>query len=229
MTVASPGPSALLLTALLATGCAPALSTMATARTLRPDEGQVWLAVESQGFKREAGAGGAPRLEPLQQFQVGVREGVTDSWETGVRFSPAGVELEQKLQLVRSPLEVAGIDVALSAGAGAAIWQLDEWNTAFAGRLRAELPVAFRLPDTSQIILSPRALFTRCVPAPDSDVRASNTLLVGGSAAFAWRVGSGYLVPELSVLLTVMGPPEGDLLRGDPIVIRAGLGFLLGG
>jgi len=219
----------LLAASLALGGCLPALTTMETARTLRPDEGQAWIAVEPSGAGTEPGKGATRRLMGLQQIQVGVREGITDRWETGVRFSPAGIEWEQKLQLARSPIDVGGVDVALATGIGGAIWALNEWDDVVMIRARAELPIGLRLADTSQILLTPRAIFLRIMPAPEVELSPASALLVGGSVAFAWRLSAGYLVPELTALLTVAGPGEGSPLHRSPVVLRAGVGFLFGG
>ncbi|HSM93832.1 MAG TPA: hypothetical protein VLT47_13195 [Anaeromyxobacteraceae bacterium] len=220
---------ALLALPLSLAGCLPAVASMATARTLRPGEGQVWIAVEPPGEGAEPGKDATPRAGPLAQVQVGVREGVTPWWEAGLRFSPAGVEVEQKLQLVRSPIDVAGVDVALAAGAGASIHALDEWDDVIALRLRAELPIALRLPDTSLIVVAPRALALRTLPAPDVALHPETALLVGASAALFWRLGAAYLVPEVTALRTVSGPDATSPLHRDPLLVRFALGFVVGG
>lgn len=220
---------ALLALPLALAGCLPAVASMATARTLRPGEGQAWIAVEPSGDGAEPGKNATPKAGPLAQVQVGLREGVTERWEAGLRFSPAGVEVEQKLQLARSPLEVAGVDVALAAGAGVSIHALDEWDDVIALRLRAELPIALRLPDTSLIVFAPRALALRTLPAPDVALHPETALLVGASVAFFWRLGGAYLVPEVTALRTVAGPDATSPLHRDPLVIRLALGFLVGG
>jgi hypothetical protein len=217
-----------ILSAVLLGGCA-SFSTMSTARTVKRDTTQTWVAPEFVGMTIDTGTGSGQESVSVPQFELGFRRGITDSVELGGKLWLLGAALESKFQLHRSESQDGGIDVALApsvgwlgfnSGAG------DGFNVV-TGYL--SLPVGLNVPGGSQLVLTPKAIYQRYMAKGADGSGNVDIFFIGGSAGFAWRLGDMYVLPELSIMKPVAQGSAGDAIFYDGVVFQGGLGLLFGG
>lgn len=216
---------ALLPALALFAGC-PSFTTMGTARTVTRDTTQVWVAPEFVGMTVDTGDGN--ETFSLPQFELGFRRGITDSVDVGAKLWMLGMAFDGKFQLVRSETGDSGIDVAISPGIG---WlgfnsgSGDGFNVV-TGYL--SLPVGLNLPGGSQFVLTPKAIYQSYIARADGSSGSVGIFFVGGSAGFAWKLGSMYILPEISIMQPAAQGDSGDAIYYDGVVFQGGVGLLFG-
>jgi hypothetical protein len=214
-----------ILGALLLGGCA-SFSTMSTARTMPRDQTQIWVAPEFVGMTFDSGT---DRQEiSVPQFELGFRRGITDGVELGGKLWLLGAAIESKFQLVRSESEGSGIDVALAPSIG---WiGLNSGDSSFnVVTLYLNLPVGLNVPGGSQLVLTPKAIYQRYMATGGGDAGSADLLFVGGSVGYAWKLGTTYILPEISIMQPVINPSSSDVIKYDGVVFQGGVGLLFGG
>lgn len=205
----------------------PSFTTMGTARTVKRDTTQVWVAPEFMGMTVDSGDGNETFSVP--QFEIGMRRGVTDTVDIGAKLWLLGMAVDGKFQLLRSPTGDSGIDLAISPGLG---WlgfndgDGDGFNVV-TGYL--SVPVGFNLPGGSQFVLTPKAIYQHYMARSDSSSDSVGIFFVGGSAGFAWKLGTMYILPEVSVMQpAAQGSVTDSPVYYDGVVFQGGIGLLFG-
>jgi hypothetical protein len=220
--------------ALLA-GC-PSFSTMGTARTLPVGKTQFVVAPQAAYTKEWSIAGLDRRSDVLfPQFELGIHHGVTEDVEVGAKAWILGFEVDTKVQLLRSPSDRSGIDLAIDPGIGyLGFTQAQSLSstslTASQNSLSLYLPllVGFNLGDGSQLVLGPKLIDQ--VILPSSDTGAGNVLWGGASFGYAWRIGNFQLLPEVTVVYPMsVVQKTGATFNFSGIAAQAGVGLLFGG
>lgn len=177
------------------TGCLSSIS-QTSARTL--DKGQTEF-TGSIGAVVLPPEDYAPPALPLAQVQV--RHGLTDRVEIAGALSPSNVGARLKLGLVRSESETSGFSLSLEPGAG--VYFLP--TQAFNGAVEVSLPLylGVRFGGGHEFTFGPR------VGAVGPMRGGPWNPVIGGTAAFAFKVTDNFmLTPEIG-LLTYLGAEDG--------------------
>ncbi|HSM91422.1 MAG TPA: hypothetical protein VLT47_00970 [Anaeromyxobacteraceae bacterium] len=216
-----------ILGAALLGGCA-SFSTMSTARTTPRDTTQVWLAPEIAGLTFDTGTPPDRQAITLPQLEFGVRRGITDDLEVGAKVWLLGAAMEGKLQVLRAPTQDGGVDVAIAPSIG---WL--GFNTGDGGSFNVvtgylSVPVGVNVPGGSQLVLTPKAIYQQYLSSGGGESGSASLLFLGGSVGYAWKVGTMYVLPELSMMRPVINPATSDVIKYDGVVFQGGLGFLFG-
>jgi hypothetical protein len=206
-------------------GC-PSITTMGTARTVKRDTTQVWVAPEFMGLTYDSGDGYESLSVP--QFELGMRRGVTDTVDVGAKLWLLGMAIDAKFQLLRSPVQDTGVDLAISPGLGWLGFNDGDGNGFNVVTGYASLPVGINLPGGSQFVLTPKAIYQRYMARSDGGSGSVGIFFVGGSAAFAWKLGSMYVLPEISIMQPAAQGEAGDAVYYDGVVFQGGVGLLFG-
>jgi hypothetical protein len=221
---------------ILLAGC-PSFTTMGTARTTPLGKTQLYVAtggVQLRDWRLQDSAGSTGTLESvgLPQFEIGVRHGVSDTVEVGGKIWFLGAELDSKFQLLRSPGEGSGIDVALAPAlslypftaedsSGADVQAIFAW---------AHLPllVGVNIGGGSQLVIGPR-LSDMIVSAGGE---TTNVFWAGGSLGLALKMGPTFrILPEVSIAYPVAashGAQATTDLRFEGVIVQGMLGLLFG-
>jgi hypothetical protein len=215
-----------ILGAVLLGGCA-SFSTMSTARTVKRDTTQTWVAPEFVGMTIDTGSGDEAISVP--QFELGFRRGVTDSVELGGKLWLLGAALESKFQLLRSESQDRGIDVALAPSVGWLGFNSGDGDGFNVVTGYLSLPVGLNLPGGSQLVLTPKAIYQRYIAKGGGSTDSVGVFFVGGSAGFAWKLGEMYILPEISIMQPAAQGQAGDAIFYDGVVFQGGIGMLFGG
>jgi len=221
---------------ILLAGC-PSFTTMGTARTAPLGRTQFYVAtggVQLRDWRLKDSSGSSGTLETvgLPQFELGVRHGVSESVEVGGKIWFLGAELDSKFQLVRSPSEGAGIDVALAPALSlypftAESSSGDDVQAIFAW---AHLPLLFgvNLGGGSQLVIGPR--LSDMIVVAEGEM--SNVFWAGGSLGLALKLGPTFRVlPEVSVAYPVAashGTQATTDLRFEGVIVQGMIGLLFG-
>ena len=216
-----------ILGAALLGGCA-SFSTMSTARTMPRDQTQVWVAPEFVGMTFDAGDPPDRQSISVPQFELGFRRAITDDVELGGKLWLLGAAIEGKFQLLRAPTQDGGIDVAFAPAVG---WLgFNSGDAQFnVVTLYLNLPVGLNAPGGSQLVLTPKAIYQRYMSSGDGGGGSADLLFVGGSVGYAWKLGTMYVLPEISVMQPIINPSSADVIQYDGVVFQGGLGLLFGG
>ncbi len=215
--------------ALLA-GC-PSFSTMGTARTIPKGETKFHVGVggmQLRGWSTDDATGELETLT-LPQFELGVSHAVSDSAEVGGKIWFLGAEINSKFQLVRSPTDRGGLDVALAPAIS--FYPLSGENnageTATGGLVYTHLPVLFGFNVAgSQLVVGPRLSNTLVWGSAGSSSTTGSIFWAGGSLGFAIRAGDTFrILPEISIAYpfaassgtkaTLDLPFEGAIVQGQ--------------
>jgi hypothetical protein len=216
-----------ILGAMFLGGCA-SFSTMSTARTVARDSTQVWIAPEFVGMTIDTGGTAGMETISVPQFELGFRRGITDGVELGGKLWLLGAAFESKFQLVRSETENSGIDIALAPSIG---WlgfnngSGDGFNV-ITGYLN--LPIGLNVPGGSQFVLTPKGIYQRYIAKGSGSTGSVDIFFVGGSAGFAWKLGTMYVLPEISVMKPAAQGKTGGAIYYDGVVFQGGIGLLFG-
>lgn len=210
----------------LSTGCA-SFSTMSTARTTPRDTNQIWIAPEFVGMTYDSGTDHQSFSVP--QFEFGFRRGVTDDVELGGKLWLLGAAIESKFQLVRSPSQDSGIDVAFAPSLGWLGINSGDGPSFNVVTLYLNLPVGLNVPGGSQLVLTPKAIYQRYMASGSGSSGSADLLFVGGSVGYAWKLGTTYILPEISIMQPVVNPTTSDVIKFDGVVFQGGVGLLFGG
>jgi hypothetical protein len=213
---------------LLGGGCA-SFSTMSTARTVPPDTTQTWVAPEFVGMTIDTGSGYGNEAISVPQLEIGFRRGVTETAEVGAKLWLLGAALESKFQLVRSPSEEAGIDVAIAPSIGWLGFNSGEGDGFNVVTGYLSLPVGINVGGGSQLVLTPKAIYQRYIAKSGTDTGSVGILFIGGSAGFALNLGNTYVLPEISVMQPIIQGDAGESMYYDGVVFQGGVGLLFGG
>lgn len=217
-----------ILGAALLGGCA-SFSTMSTARTTPRDTTQVWIAPELVGMTFDTGSPPERQALSVPQFEFGVRRGITDDVELGAKLWLLGAAFESKFQVVRSETQDSGVDVAIAPSVGWLGFNSGDGGGNFnvvTGYLN--VPVGINVPGGSQLVLTPKAIYQRYMASGSGSSGSAGLLFLGGSVGYAWKLGTMYILPELSVMQPVVNPASTDVIRYDGVVFQGGVGFLFG-
>lgn len=214
--------------ALFLGGCA-SFSTMSTARTVAPDTTQTWVAPEFVGMTIDTGSGSGNEAISVPQFEVGVRRGISDGVELGAKLWLLGAAFEGKFQLLRSATEDAGIDVALAPAIGWLGFNSGDGDGFNVVTGYLSLPVGVNMAGGSQLVLTPKAIYQRYMAKSGADTGSVSIMFLGGSAGFALKVGTTYILPEISVMQPVVQGDAGESMYYDGVVFQGGVGLLFGG
>ena len=152
-------------------GC-PSFTTMGTARTVKRDTTQTWVAPEFMGMTVDTGDGNESFSVP--QFELGMRRGVTDTVDVGAKLWLLGMAIDAKFQLLRSPTGDSGIDLAISPGLGWLGFNDGDGNGFNVVTGYASLPIGINLPGGSQFVL--------LLSAPDGSVATGARAVLGAAA-----------------------------------------------
>lgn len=217
-----------ILGAALLGGCA-SFSTMSTARTVPRDTTQMWVAPEIVGMTFDTGSPPERQSFSVPQFELGFRRGVTDDVELGAKLWLLGAALESKVQVVRAESQDSGIDVAIAPSVGWLGFNSGDGGGNFnvlTGYL--SIPIGFNVPGGSQLVVTPKAIYQRYMASGDGGGSAG-LMFLGGSLGYAWKLGTMYVLPEISLMQPVINPSTSEVIRYDGFVFQGGLGFLFGG
>lgn len=209
-----------------AAGCA-SFSTMSTARTTAKDTNQIWVAPEFVGMTYDSGTDRQSFSVP--QFELGMRRGITDDFELGGKLWLLGAALEGKVQLVRSPSQDSGIDIALAPAIGWLGLNSSDGSDFNVVTLYLNLPIGVNVPGGSQLVLTPKAIYQRYMASGGGGSGSADLVFLGGSVGFALKLGSTYILPEVSIMQPVVNPATSDVIKYDGVVFQGGVGLLFGG
>ncbi|MBI5066695.1 MAG: hypothetical protein HZB56_00535 [Deltaproteobacteria bacterium] len=190
------GRIALVLLGLHAAGC-PSLHTMGPARTVPVGERQTYLAVGAYRtvLVSSSTAGDERTREWLPLLDAGVRFGLSERADLGMRLGLGGASIGPRFQVARSDTQDSGIDVLLEPSLGLTGALPSARGGVLTGvYLGLALPVGINLGGGSQLVLTPRA-------AAVADDLLGHYGLAGGSVALVLRIGGSdarpwFLVPE---------------------------------
>ncbi len=217
-----------LLAALLSTGCAT-FTTLGSARTIDEGTSQLFVAPEMGRVKRN----GKPLWSP--QLELGARYGLTESVELGLRLWLPNASLDAKVQLLRSPSEHEGLDLALDPSfgylGGFSGTATGEGDTLHVLTFGLPLLAGWNVGGGHQVVGSVKVIDQVWTGTGDATMTA-NLLFLGGSLGFVWRVTDGFRIsPELGA-----GFPLAQTLSGfgtevgfDGLSGQVGVAFLFGG
>jgi len=221
--------------ALLLAGC-PSFSTMGTARTLPVGNTQIVVVPQAAYTKEWSVAGLDRRMDVIYpQFELGIHHGVTEDLEVGAKGWILGFEVDTKVQLIRSPSDSSGIDLAVDPGIGYLAFTQEQSLggtslTASQNSLSFYLPllVGFNFAGGNQLVLGPKLIDQ--IILPSSDTGTGNVLWGGASVGYAWKVGNFRLLPEVTVVypMSVVQRPGATFSFGG-IGVQCGVGLLFGG
>lgn len=209
-------------------GCA--VASFQTARTLPEGRSQFYVAPSSLRLS----VGGAPVGIPF--LELGTRYGLTDEVELGARVG-AGLGLDAKVALARTPTPTTGWDIAIAPGVGY-IGNFSGTPTGSGGDelhfVGATLPALFtrHLGATFSVTAGPRIMYLMQYVETDTG-QATHVLSIGSSLSVAARVSDGF-APIVEVAfatpvyraLTNFGS---DLGLGGGATLQLGIGFVFGG
>jgi len=221
--------------ALLLAGC-PSFSTMGTARTVPVGKTQFVVSPQAAYTKEWSIAGLDRRSDVVfPQFELGIHHGVTEDIEVGAKAWILGFVVDTKLQLLRSPSDSSGIDLAIDPGIGYLGFTQGQSLgttslTASQNSLSFYLPllVGFNFAGGSQLILGPKLIDQ--IILPSSDTGAGNVLWGGASLGYAWKVGNFRLLPEVTVVYPMsVVQKTGATFNFSGIAVQGGIGLLFGG
>jgi len=221
--------------ALLLAGC-PSFSTMGTARTVPVSKTQFVFSPQAAYTKEWSIAGLDRRSDVVfPQFELGIHHGVTEDIEVGAKAWILGFVVDTKLQLLRSPSDSSGIDLAIDPGIGYLGFTQGQSLgttslTASQNSLSFYLPllVGFNFAGGSQLILGPKLIDQ--IILPSSDTGAGNVLWGGASLGYAWKVGNFRLLPEVTVVYPMsVVQKTGATFNFSGIAVQGGIGLLFGG
>jgi len=216
-----------ILASMLLGGCA-SFSTMSTARTVAPDSTQVWVAPEFVGMTFDTGGSSGMEAISVPQFELGFRRGISEGVELGGKLWLLGAAIESKFQLVRSPSEDQGIDVALAPSIGWLGFNSGDGDGFNVVTGYLNLPIGINVAGGSQLVLTPKAIYQRYSARGSGSTGSADVMFLGGSVGFALRLGAMYVLPELSIMKPVINPATNDVIRYDGVVFQGGLGLLFG-
>jgi hypothetical protein len=216
-----------ILAAMILAGC-PSFTTMGTARTVPRDVTQTWIAPGFVGMTIDTGGTSGQEAFSLPQFELGFRRGITDGVELGGRLWLLGAAFESKFQLVRAETENSGIDIALAPAVGWLGFNTGDGDgfNVITGYL--SVPIGINVPGGSQFVLTPKAIYQRYIAKAAGDT-GSVGVFFGGSAGFAWKLGSMFILPEISIMQPAAQGNAGDAIYYDGVVFQGGVGLLFGG
>lgn len=201
---------AIIAVAVLASGCA-SLSTMQTARTLRPGESQITASTSLAG-------GGIPGIAidtglpppaghkvalPVPQAEIEVRHGFAPRWDWGIRTYLLGLGTDVKFQF----LQREKWDAAFAPGTSLSYVFLPAGGSSLqTGELDVVLPVLFgrHLRGGSSVVFGPKMqgrLAFNAVNTPQGNARGTRFVLLGGAGGtLNVALGKGWSIPlELSI------------------------------
>ncbi len=201
--------SLLLVVSLLgffASGC---VST-GMARTLDPGQLQVSVTPGVQATMSLDSPGVA-----YPQGEIGIRYGLTERLDAGVKLFVLGVEADARFALLRAPSLRSGFDLTLapSVSYSPMLYSGGSWD----GPGMAKLPLLIGVNmEGYQLVLGPRVAYV-FGESPSS----SGGLQVGSSLGLAVPIGNWFhLMPEVSVLQKPLG---------QNVMLHAGVGLIFGG
>jgi hypothetical protein len=217
---------AVMAVGLLGTGCV-SISQVQTADTL--GTGKFQFAVEpglaGAAVISDSGNGDGGVYYP--HVDLGLRYGITETVDLGVRFGSSLVELQAKV-LLTSP-EDPDKAVSLAPSVMGLLLGSGSDNVSY---LNAALPVlvGFKSLNGSELVLGPRLALTR-VSAGDV---SANIISAGTSVGYALRVTNGFrLMPEVALSYPLVGSvstaSDSDVVSGfNGGFVQVKLGFLFG-
>jgi len=91
------------------------------------------------------------------------------------------------------------------------------------------LPIGLNVPGGSQLVLTPKAIYQRYMESGSGASGSATLLFLGGSVGYAWRLGTMYILPELSIMQPVINPGATDVIKYNGVVFQGGVGLLFGG
>jgi hypothetical protein len=201
-----------LLVLAMETGCV-SFHALTSARTLPAGESE--LLVAPVVTLMPVGIGQASGPMPAPNVEVGLRHGLSDSYELGGKVWLLGAQLDGKLQLLRAD------DTGLSVSLGHSLSYIGGGGSP---KLALHLPLyfGFVLPGGHELVFAPRVAYaveTTPIPAPPGHPPGSSYLgdqvLAGGALGVALRMGPRFrLMPEAQVRCTVLsGLASGGVLQ----------------
>lgn len=191
---AAAGRMALVLVGLHGAGC-PSLLTMGPARTVPVGERQSYLAMGAYRtvLVSRSTAGDERSREWLPLFDAGVRFGLTERADLGIRLGLGAMSIGPRFQVARSETPDAGIDVLVEPTLGLTGALPTERGGILTGvYVGLGLPVGINLGGGSQLVLTPRA-------AAVADEMLGRYALAGGSVALVLRIAGSDARPWLLV------------------------------
>jgi hypothetical protein len=199
------------------TGC-PSYSTMGLARPLRKGSMQTVVSPEAQGV-----ASGLTVVWP--QTELGVRYGVTDSFELGIKAWLFGLALEGKIGLLESPTMESGVDLSFNPSAS---YMGIGWGFGGVNLITVSLPllVGFNFGG-NQLVLGPKLVDHMVIAGG-----VGNLLNVGLSLGYAIKLGDEFrLMPEISATTPIFGQAGSAVGFGfvPGAMVHVGIGIMFGG
>lgn len=206
---------------LLLPGC-PSLLTTGPARTVPRGELQETIALGAYRtvLVSESTAGVERSGEWMPLVDAGVRYGLSDGADLGLRLGLGGASVGPHFQLVRSASIERGIDVLLEPTLGVTgVLPSARGGVVTGGYLSLALAVGINLGHGNQLVLTPRL-------AGVTDHFLGRYLLPGGAAALAIRVAGTddrpwFVIPECGTAPVVGG--SGSSFDGPLVQCALGL------
>lgn len=197
--------------ALFMTGC-PSYTMLQSPEVMAEGETRFTVAPGFIGATAEGAGLAAPTVE------FGLRHGVADKMDFGVRFYPVGLAFDFKYQFVDSPqLDVSfapglsGFAVGSSAGGGGLVY------------LHLPVLVGINLSDSFALVLAPRAN----VITAFGGGTAGAGLQLGSGAGLHFKLSESFvLMPEFVFMRTIGGTED---VAGYATLFQATLGLQFGG
>lgn len=225
------------LIGVLGTGCA-SVSHVQTADTL--GAGRFQFAIEP-GLLGAAVLGGEENVAAagyVPHFDMALRYGVSERVDLGVRVGSSLAELQTKFLLTQPNDPVKAISLApsisgASFGSGTSV-DGEELSSSYLN-VAVPLLVGFKTKGGSELVLGPRAIWTRVSGDVGNEGAAVNILSVGASVGYALRVTEGFrIMPEVGLSFPVVGEVNSTSSDSEAIAGFNGgfaqfkLGFLFG-
>ncbi len=196
---------------LLSSGC---IST-GMARTLDRGQFQVSVTPGVQAVKGIENPG-----VTLPQGEIGIRYGLTDRLDAGVRLFGLGVEADARFGLLRAPSLRRGVELTLAPSVSYAVHRYTSFDDG-SGMVQLPLLIGVNM-EGYHLVLGPRAAYAYGRLSPSSG--DGGALLVGTSLGLAVPIGRWFhLMPEVSLLQQ----PTKSL--GEHVLLHAGVGLIFGG
>ncbi|WP_255207674.1 MULTISPECIES: hypothetical protein [unclassified Myxococcus] len=225
------------LIGVLGTGCA-SVSHVQTADTLGEGRFQVGIEPGVMGAAVLGDDEGVSAAGYVPHFDLAIRYGVSERVDLGVRLGSSLAELQSKFLLTQPNDPVKAISLAPSiSGASIGTGTGDDGESASTSYLNVAVPllVGFKTKGGSELVLGPRAIWTRVAGSAGDDGAAINIISVGASVGYALRVTEGFrLMPEVGLSFPIVGEVNSTGTDSEAIAGFNGgfaqfkLGFLFG-
>jgi hypothetical protein len=203
---------------LLGLGGCPSLSTLQTPRTVPPGDLRVAVGAEAVGVPTSEGTLTAPQIE------LGLRYGLSESWDIGAKLYGLGAEFGAKYQFLRGDFDAA---LAPAFSFIAFSTKNDTGDKVSAQVFYLHVPLLFgaNLNDSVTVAFGPKFLYALVnatgTSSTTSQSATASGAMMGGYLGLPLRLGRAFwLAPEINLYKP---------FSSSGVLWQGGLAFLFGG